>query len=159
MLQNKPVLVQIITNLITLTLNKENKDLIVPEEMETTAEETSKRGKGMKKDQEDEVVVAEDVEPSMELIILEKMSRMMLWNQVTMHTKAVPDTITMKLATLLIGVEELEEEVVVETHTGKKQDLLKKLNSTATKRWLMLLNNKWNSFRNGSSIAERTSKS
>lgn len=159
MLQNKPVLVQIITNLITLTLNKENKDLIVPEEMETTAEEILKRGKGMKKDQEDEVVVAEDVEPSMELIILQKMSRMMLWNQVTMHTKAVPDTITMKLATLLIGVEELEEEVVVETHTGKKRDLLKKLNSTATKRWLMLLNNKWNSFRNGSSIAERTSKS
>lgn len=159
MLQNKPVLVQIITNLITLTLNKENKDLIVPEEMETTAEETLKRGKGMKKDQEDEVVVAEDVEPSMELIILQKMSRMMLWNQVTMHTKAVPDSITMKLATLLIGVEELEEEVVVETHTGKKRDLLKKLNSTATKRWLMLLNNKWNSFRNGSSIAERTSKS
>ena len=159
MLQNKPVLVQIITNLITLTLNKENKDLIVPEEMETTAGETSKRGKGMKKDQEDEVVVAEDVEPSMELIILQKMSRTMLWNQVTMHTKAVPDTITMKLATLLIGVVELEEEVVVETHTGKKRDLLKKLNSTATKRWLMLLNNKWNSFRNGSSIAERTSKS
>ena len=159
MLQNKPVLVQIITNLITLTLNKENKDLIVPEEMETPAEEILKRGKGMKKDQEDEVVVAEDVEPSMELIILQKMSRMMLWNQVTMHTKAVPDTITMKLATLLIGVEELEEEVVVETHTGKKRDLLKKLNSTATKRWLMLLNNKWNSFRNGSSIAERTSKS
>ena len=159
MLQNKPVLVQIITNLITLTLNKENKDLIVPEEMETTAEEILKRGKGMKKDQEDEVVVAEDVEPSMELIILQKMSRMMLWNQVTMHTKAVPDTITMKLATLLIGVEELEEEVVVETHTGKKRDLLKKLNSTATKRWLMLLNNKWNSFRNGSSIAEKTSKS
>ena len=119
MLQNKPVLVQIITNLITLTLNKENKDLIVPEEMETTAEETLKRGKGMKKDQEDEVVVAEDVEPSMELIILQKMSRMMLWNQVTMHTKAVPDSITMKLATLLIGVEELEEEVVVVTHTGK----------------------------------------
>jgi len=78
MLQNKPVLVQIITNLITLTLNKENKDLIVPEEMETTAEETSKREKGMKKDQEDEVVGAEDVEPSMELIILQKMSRIML---------------------------------------------------------------------------------
>ena len=76
-----------------------------------------------------------------------------------MHTRAVPDTITMKIATLLIVVEELEEEVVVETHTGKKLDLLKKLNSRVTKRWLMLLNSKWNSFRSGSSITARTSKS